>query len=101
MQCERSQNTRKSANQAQFAILVFFQFFDDGGGTDVQHACGIPNATGVHRHVDDLLLDYGGVTSVAVLQQERAPVACRLLAIIALLTLPGLSMSDDIGPLAM
>jgi len=80
---------------------LFFQFFDDGGGTDMQHASGIPNATGVHRHVDDLLLDLGGVTSVAVIQQESAPVAYRLLARIALLTLPGLPMSDDIGPLAI
>ena len=67
----------------------------------MEHACGIPNATGVHRHVDDLLLDRGGVTSVAVLQQKRAPVADRLLATIALLTLPGLPMADDSGPLAM
>src|ERR1043166_6013102 len=65
---------------AQFAILVFFQFFEDGGGTDMQHTSGIPNATGVHRHVDDLLLDCGGVTGVAVLHQESAPVAYRLLA---------------------
>ena len=67
----------------------------------MQHARGIPNATGVHRHVDDLLLDLGGVTSVAVIQQKSAPVAYRLLATIALLTLPGLPMADDIGPLAM
>src|SRR5499426_2229294 len=101
MRCERPQNTGKNATQAQFAILVFFQFFDDGGGTDMQHASGIPNATGVHRHVDDLLLDCGGVTGVAVIQQESAPVAYRLLATIALLALAGLSMSDDIGPLAV
>src|SRR5215467_3340693 len=80
---------------------LFFQFFDDGGGTHMEHARGIPNATGVHRHVDDLLLDLGGVTSIAVLQQERAPVADRLLATIALLALTGLPMADDIGPLAV
>ena len=67
----------------------------------MEHACGIPNATGVHRHVDDLLLDRGGVTGVAVLQEERAPVAYRLLATIALLALAGLPMADDIGPLAV
>ena len=92
---------RYSAPGLPFAALVFFQFFDDGGGTDMQHARGIPNATGVHRHVDDLLLDRGGVTSVAVLQQERAPVAYRLLATIALLALAGLPVSDDIGSLAV
>src|SRR4029453_18868987 len=72
---------------------LFFQCFDDGGGTDMQHASGIPNATGVHRHVDDLWLDCGGVTSVAVIHQESAPVAYRLLATRALLALAGLPMS--------
>src|SRR6516164_11476633 len=67
----------------------------------MQHARSIPNATGVHRHVDDLLLDLGGVTGVAVLHQESAPVAYRLLATRALLALAGLPMSDDIGPLAV
>ena len=67
----------------------------------MQHARGIPNATSVHRHVDDLLLDCGGVTGVAVRQQERAPVAYRLLATVALLALAGLPMADDIGPLAV
>ena len=67
----------------------------------MQHARGIPNATGVHRHVDDLLLDLGGVTGVAVIQQESAPVAYRLLATIALLALAGLPMADDVGPLAV
>jgi hypothetical protein len=65
----------------------------------MQHASGIPNATGVHRHVDDLWLDCGGVTSVAVIHQESAPVAYRLLATRALLALAGLPMSDDIGSL--
>src|SRR5262249_23633532 len=86
---------------AHFATLVFFQFFDDGGGTDMQHARGIPNATGVHRHVDDLLLDCGGVIIVAVIQQESARVAYRLLATIALFALAGLPMADDIGTLAV
>src|SRR5262245_30087584 len=61
---------------------LFFQFFDDGGGTDMEHARGIPNATGIHRHVDDLLLSLGGVTGIAVIQQESASVAYRLLATI-------------------
>ena len=67
----------------------------------MQHARGIPNATGVHRHVDDLLLDRGGVTGAAVIHQESAPVAYRLLATIALLALAGLPMADDISPLAV
>ena len=67
----------------------------------MQDTGGITNATGIHRHVDDLLLDLGGVTGIAVIQQESASVAYRLLATRALLPLPGLPMSDDIGPLAM
>ena len=67
----------------------------------MQHASRITNAAGVHRHVDDLLLDRGGVAGVAVIQQEGAPVAYRLLATIALLALAGLPMSDDIGSLAV
>ena len=67
----------------------------------MEHARGIPNATGVHRHVDDLVLDLGGVTDVAILQHESAPVAYRLLATRALLALVGLPMSDDSGPLAV
>ena len=67
----------------------------------MQHARGIPNATGVHRHVDDLLLDLGGVTGVRVLQQEGAPFACVFLAAVALLPLARLAMSDDIRPLTV
>ena len=67
----------------------------------MEHARGIPHATGVHRHVDDLLLDRGGVTGVAVIHQERAPVAYRLVATRAWRALAGLPMSDDIGPLAV
>ena len=67
----------------------------------MQHARRIANATGVHRHVDDLLFDLGGVTGVAVIQEESASVAYRLLATVALLALAGLTMADDIGPLAV
>ena len=67
----------------------------------MQHARGIPNATGVHRHVDDLLFDPGGVTGVRVMQQKSAPFACVFLAAIALLPLARRAMADDIGPLAV
>jgi hypothetical protein len=65
----------------------------------MQHARGIPNAAGVHRHGDDLLLDLGGVTGVRVIQQEGAPFACVFLAAVAWLPLARLAMSDDIRPL--
>jgi hypothetical protein len=51
--------------------VPFFEFFHDGGGADVQHARGIANATGVHRHIDDLLLDLRRLTSVGVLRFPR------------------------------
>src|SRR4029453_263270 len=31
--------------------VPFFSFVDHRGGADMQHACGIANATGVHGHV--------------------------------------------------
>ena len=67
----------------------------------MEHARRIANAAGVHRHVDDLLFDPGGVTGVRVMQQKSAPFACVFLAAIALLTLARRAMSDDIGPLAV
>ena len=39
-----------------------FKFLDHRGGTDMEHTSGIANATGVHRHVDDLLLDFRRLT---------------------------------------
>ena len=67
----------------------------------MEYARGIPNATGVHRHVDDLLLDLGGVTGVRVIQQEGAPFAGVFLAAVALLPLARLAMSDDIRSLTV
>jgi hypothetical protein len=67
----------------------------------MEHTSGIANATGVHRHVDDLLLDLGGMTGIAVIQQQGTPVAQQLLATVALLTLAGCTMPDDIGALAV
>ena len=67
----------------------------------MEHARRIANTAGVHRHVDDLWFDSGGVTGVRVLQQKRAPFAGIFLAAIALLTLARRAMSDDIGTLAV
>jgi hypothetical protein len=85
-----------------FAILVFFQFVDDGGGTDVQHARGIANATGVHGHINDLLLDLRRLTGVALLQQKgpSTPFEART-APIALLAFRRQTMLDNITPLAI
>jgi hypothetical protein len=64
-------------------------------------ASGLANATSVHRQVDDLLLDLGGVSGVAVIQQAGAPVASHVLATAALLALAGGTVSDDLGALAV
>jgi uncharacterized protein (DUF2336 family) len=67
----------------------------------MEHASRIANAASVHCHVDDLLFHLGGVTGVRVIHQKSAPLACVLLAAVALLALAGLAMSDDIGSLAV
>ena len=67
----------------------------------MEHARRIANATGVHRHGDDLLFDPGCVTGVRVSQQKSAPFAGVFLAAIALLPLARRAMSDDIGPVAV
>ena len=66
----------------------------------MEHARRVANAAGVHRHVEDLLFDPGGVTGVRILQQKSAPFACVFLAAITLLTLARRAMTDDIGTLA-
>src|SRR5215468_3183065 len=68
----------------------------------MQHARRIANATGVHRHIDDLLLDLRRLTGVAIHQQEgpSTPLAARP-APIALLAFRGQTMLDNIGPLAI
>ena len=62
----------------------------------MEHARRIANATGVHRHGDDLLFDPGCVTGISVIQQKSAPFASVFLAAIALLPLARRAMSDDI-----
>ena len=44
---------------------LVFEFLDDRGGTDLQHACGVTNPTRIHRHLDDLLLDLRRLTGIA------------------------------------
>jgi hypothetical protein len=39
----------------------------------MQYACGIADATGIHRHIDDLLLDLRCLTSVGIRQEKRPP----------------------------
>jgi len=67
----------------------------------VQDAGRIANATGVHGHIDNLLLHLGRLTGIGILQQEGATRTALLAAAIALLALTGLPMSDDIGALTV
>jgi hypothetical protein len=64
--------------------------------TDVQHPSGVTNATGIHRHLDDLLLDRRRLARVARVQQESATGTALLTAAVLLLALPGLAMANNI-----
>ena len=68
----------------------------------MQHARGIANATGVHGHINDLLLDLRRLTGVALLQQKgtSTPLEART-APIALLAFRRQTMLDNIDPLAI
>jgi hypothetical protein len=79
-----------------------FLFVDHRSGADMQHARRIANATGVHRHIDDLLLDLRRLTGVA-LHQQKGPSTPREAhtAPIALLAFRRQTMLDNIGPLAI
>jgi ABC-type thiamin/hydroxymethylpyrimidine transport system permease subunit len=67
----------------------------------MQHTSRIAHTTGVHRHVDDLLFDLGGVTGVGVIQKEGTSLTQSVLAAIASLALARCAMSNDIGTLAV
>jgi hypothetical protein len=67
----------------------------------VQHPCGITHATRLESHLDNLLFDRRQVPRVALVQEERTTGTMLLAAAIPLLTLPGLAMADNVGPLTV
>ncbi len=67
----------------------------------MQHPRRIANATGIHRHLDDLLLDLRRLPGIGVLQEKRAPTIRACAAPIALLAFRRCTMADDIGPVAI
>jgi hypothetical protein len=69
--------------------------------THVQDARRVANPTGIHRHVDDLLFDFGRLPRVAILQQERTPRTAFFSAPVPLLALPGLAMAHNVGPVTV
>jgi hypothetical protein len=68
----------------------------------MQHACGIANPTGVHGHINDLLLDLRRLTGVGIFQEKRpsTPQATRT-APIPLLTFRRGAMSHNICALTV
>src|SRR6266567_6204872 len=65
--------------------------------TDVQYACSVSNAAGVHGPIDNLWLHLRRLTGIGILQQEGATRTALLAAAVALLALTGLPMSNNIG----
>jgi hypothetical protein len=71
-------------------------------GAHAQDTSRVATATGIHRHLDDLLFDLRRLPSLAIVQQKRASLSLSALAApVALLALTGVAVSDDIGALAM
>ena len=67
----------------------------------MQDTGGITNATGIHRHVDNLLFDLRRLPWVAIVQEKSTTGTGLLAAAVPLLTLPSLAMTDNIGSLAV
>src|SRR5262249_31094762 len=82
--------------------VPFFEFFNYCGRTDVQHACGITNATGIQSHIDNLLLHLRGWSRVGILQEKRPPASqATLPASIPLLAFSGHAMANNICPVTV
>jgi hypothetical protein len=82
--------------------VLISQFFDHRGGADLQHACRVPNAAGIHRHLDDLFLNLRRLPGIAVVQQKGAPASfAALAAAIMGFALTGRAVSDNIRALAV
>ena len=57
--------------------MPFFEFLDDGGGTDVQHAGGVTNPAGIHGCINDLLCDGWELTEIKNNQAARCSLGMR------------------------
>jgi hypothetical protein len=68
----------------------------------MQDACGITDATGVHRHIDDLLLDRRRLPGVGIVEQKGPPTSLETRTTpIPLLAFRRQPMPDNIDPLAI
>jgi hypothetical protein len=81
--------------------MPFFACCHDCMSADVQYARGVANPTGMHLHVDDLLLHRRRLPSITIVQQERAPGTALLAAPVPLLALSGPTMANDVGPVTV
>src|SRR4051794_6414398 len=68
----------------------------------MEHSCGIANATRIHGHIDDLLLDVRCLACVAIFQEKCAPAPFEALpTAIPLLALPRHAMAHNIRALTV
>ncbi len=81
--------------------VPFFSFGHDRIGTDVQHPCGVTNATCIESHLDNLLFDRRRLPRVVLIQEAGTTGTLVLAAAIPWLPLAGLAMADDVGPLTV
>jgi hypothetical protein len=71
-------------------------------GAHVQDTSRVATATGLHRHLDDLLFDLRSLSGMARVQKKRASVSISARpAAVALFAFRRLVMQDHIGALAM
>jgi len=91
--------SRGSLAQGQVPVL---NFLHPGWSADLQPSGRVANPTGLHGHVDALLLALWRLPGIAGVQQQRA--AASLSALAAALTwlaLTSVAVSDDVGALAV
>jgi hypothetical protein len=62
----------------------------------VQYTRGVANPTGIHGHVDDLLLHRRRLPSIPIVQEKGAPGTALLAAAVPLLALTGVAMADTV-----
>jgi hypothetical protein len=67
----------------------------------VQDPCRVTNPAGVHRHVDNRLLQRRGLPRVAIGQEKGTSGPRGLVAAIPLLALPRLAMADHLRAVAV
>jgi hypothetical protein len=60
--------------------ILFFELIDHRNRTDLQHSGGVPNAAGIHSHLDNLSFDCRCLTGIAIVEQKGTAFAFATLA---------------------